>query len=113
LKLELTAKNAELESTIRQLTTIQSKYDQEIGLLTAENRDLKGRLGTAERQQFAEVEGLKRKYTALHLDDSEALRSTHTQEVRFLLEEIDKLRLSLADKTTELQIQFQDRREIK
>lgn len=47
------------------------------------------------------------------MDDSEAMRSTHTQEVRFLLEEIDKLRLALTDKSTELQIQFQDRREIK
>ena len=79
LKLELTAKNAELESTLRQLATIQSKYDHEIGMLTAENHELKGKLGTTERQQFAEVEGLKRKYTALHMDDSEALRSTHTQ----------------------------------
>lgn len=92
---------------------MQLKYDQEIVLLTTENRELQARLNSAERHQFTEVENLKRKYTALHMDDSEALRSTHTQEVRFLLEEIDKLRIALTDKSTELQIQFQDRKEIK
>lgn len=65
-----------------------------------------------ERDQAVEIETLRRKYTSLHLDDSEAMRSTHTQEVRFLLEEIDKLRGSLGDKATELQLQFQDRREM-
>lgn len=34
LKLEVTAKSAELESTLRQLATVQGRYDQEIALLT-------------------------------------------------------------------------------
>jgi chromosome segregation ATPase len=100
-----------LESTLRQLNLQQEKYEAEINFLNVENKDLKERLLLGERDQAVEIEALRRKYTSLHLDDSEALRSTHTQEVRFLLEEIDKLRASLGDKATELQLQFQDRRE--
>jgi hypothetical protein len=103
----------EFEGQLIQNRNLKLNYEEELSKMSDENDALRLRMAKLEEINRSEVESIQQKYNNIHSEGTSNLKEHHGNEVRLLLNELDRQKWLLNDKNAEIQQLVKEKRELR